>query len=129
MHQPEQSVGSRPQRGIAPRAAHPGAQPGAQRERLLLDILRLADRLGVELAFPTQTLHVAREPEEPPEPWPVPESDAEPSAAETGERAADEVTAEQPWRSRRPEPFSFPDSVPKVGSIGIQDAEADLDDG
>ena len=30
----------------------------AAREALLLDIYRLAQRLGVEFAFPTQTLHV-----------------------------------------------------------------------
>jgi MscS family membrane protein len=31
-----------------------------ERERLLLDIMRLAEVLGVEFAFPTQTLHVAQ---------------------------------------------------------------------
>jgi len=37
-----------------------------ERERLLLDILRLAESLGVELAFPTQTLNLRQE--TPPEP-------------------------------------------------------------
>lgn len=32
-----------------------------ERHRLMLDIIRLADRLGVEFAFPTQTLHVFKE--------------------------------------------------------------------
>ncbi len=32
-----------------------------ERHRLFLDIIRLADRLGVEFAFPTQTIHLARE--------------------------------------------------------------------
>jgi len=36
----------------------------AAREKILLDILRLADKLNVEIAFPTQTLHVRKE--EPP---------------------------------------------------------------
>lgn len=34
-----------------------------ERERLLLDIVRLAKHLGVEFAFPTQTLHVGSLPE------------------------------------------------------------------
>lgn len=36
-----------------------------ERHRLFLDILRLASELGVEFAFPTQTLHVFRPGEEP----------------------------------------------------------------
>jgi len=34
-----------------------------ERQRFLLDILRLANALGIELAFPTQTLHVRNYPE------------------------------------------------------------------
>lgn len=41
-----------------------------ERERLMLDILRLARHLGVEFAFPTQTLHLQRVPTD----EPVPES-------------------------------------------------------
>ncbi len=33
-----------------------------ERHRLFMDIIRLADRLGVEFAFPTQTLHIASTP-------------------------------------------------------------------
>lgn len=32
------------------------------RERLLLDVWRIADEIGVEFAFPTQTIHLASEP-------------------------------------------------------------------
>ncbi len=35
-----------------------------ERHRLLVDVVRLAERLGVEFAFPTQTLHVASMPAE-----------------------------------------------------------------
>ncbi|HEB61341.1 MAG TPA: mechanosensitive ion channel family protein, partial [Phycisphaeraceae bacterium] len=38
-----------------------------ERHRLFLDIIRLADRLGVQFAFPTQTLHIYKE-EKPPAP-------------------------------------------------------------
>jgi MscS family membrane protein len=33
----------------------------ASRERLMLDIIRLAQKLGVEFAFPTQTIHLQKE--------------------------------------------------------------------
>ena len=56
-----------------------------ERERLLLDVLRLAESLGVELAFPTQTLNLRQE--EPQGP-----SDADPKgevqAREEGRTAA-----------------------------------------
>ena len=35
-----------------------------ERQRLMLDIMRLARRMGVEFAFPTQTLHLRQETEE-----------------------------------------------------------------
>jgi len=49
------------------------------RHRLFLDILRLAERLGVEFAFPTQTLHVLR-------PGELPDHGEQPPAAEAMER-------------------------------------------
>ncbi|GJM23491.1 MAG: hypothetical protein DHS20C15_34060 [Planctomycetota bacterium] len=39
-----------------------------ERERLMLDILRLAKRLGVDFAFPTQTLHLVQSDGSEPEP-------------------------------------------------------------
>jgi MscS family membrane protein len=39
-----------------------------ERQRLMLDIMRLAGRMGVEFAFPTQTLHVRQEGGTPPGP-------------------------------------------------------------
>jgi MscS family membrane protein len=47
-----------------------------ERHRLFVDIVRLAQRLGVEFAFPTQTLHIASTPE------------ASASAVETEQRLA-----------------------------------------
>lgn len=37
-----------------------------ERHRLFLDIVRLAERLGVELAFPTQTVWLSRSPQRAP---------------------------------------------------------------
>ena len=46
------------------------------RHVLNLDIMRLAEDLGVEFAFPTQTLHVASQPGQPAEAPPAPARDA-----------------------------------------------------
>ncbi|HLE85443.1 MAG TPA: hypothetical protein VJG13_13975, partial [Thermoanaerobaculia bacterium] len=60
------------------------------RHRLALDVLRLADTLGVELAFPTRTvwLHEAAEAERPDLPTKGPEA---------GRRAAAEVVEANPF--------------------------------
>ena len=55
------------------------------RHVLNLDIMRLAEELGVEFAFPTQTLHVASMPGQPAE---VPEAAARDQLGETVERFA-----------------------------------------
>ena len=70
-----------------------------ERERLLLDILRLAERLGIELAFPTQTLHLRRGddlPASPAAPSP-PDSETRSRAEETGREAAQALVADRPW--------------------------------
>ena len=53
-----------------------------ERHRFMLDTLRLAAKLGVSFAFPTQTLHVVQEDGAEPEPMPWP-----------GKRASDEAAA------------------------------------
>ncbi len=68
-----------------------------ERERLFLDIVRLANQLGVEFAFPTQTLHVFPG-QGPAEPRPLPGPDTEPRAAQHGAQVAQRITAHQPWR-------------------------------
>ena len=66
-----------------------------ERHRFCLDILRLASRLGVEFAFPTQTIHMAASETARPEaeasrPGRRPEGEAR----EEGRRLADEVMAD-----------------------------------
>jgi len=75
-----------------------------ERHRLLLDILRLASRLGVEFAFPTQTIHMKSE-----------ETDALPEqempqerAFESGREAALGIIEETLGRGVRPPPVRFP---------------------
>ncbi len=61
-----------------------------ERHRFLLDSLRVAQELGVEFAFPTQTLYLRNEDYEPPRPGEPPLSEA----AERGREAARRVVAQ-----------------------------------
>jgi MscS family membrane protein len=79
-----------------------------ERHRLWLDIIRLADRLGVQFAFPTQTLHLhqhegdaERLPAEPPS------STDERKSLLIGRRAVRDITREQPWQDEKPGPYVF----------------------
>ena len=79
-----------------------------EKQRFMLDIIRLADKLGVEFAFPTQTLHVFKgDADQIHEPKPTPETDAERRAKLAGARAAREITHNQPWKQDRPGPVEF----------------------
>ena len=83
-----------------------------ERHRLMLDIIRLADKLGVEFAFPTQTLHLYKE-EHGAEHTPAqpPDAKAERRAAVQGARAARELTADQPWRHETPGRVDFKEAL------------------
>lgn len=99
-----------------------------ERERLFLDIVRLADQLGVSFAFPTQTVHLFTEehgkghqPDQPPA------STAERRAKRTGIRAAHRLIAEQSWKDQRPGPVQFqagPSEVDEDDDTQIEDRTA-----
>ncbi len=59
-----------------------------ERQRLMLDILRLAAKLGVEFAFPTQKLHIVQEQAGAPEPQDWPGKKARDEAASRGREQA-----------------------------------------
>jgi len=74
-----------------------GVNEFEERHRLFMDILNLAARLGVEFAFPTRTIHVAR-PDHTEQPLPRPPGDNQPTdnpgdAFERGRKAAAEIIA------------------------------------
>lgn len=90
-----------------------------ERHRLFSDILRLANRLGVEFAFPTRTLHLASTPDgsvpsaeatEVPAEW-SPEAPA--GSAERGRREAAAIAAGL-WgeEAQAPVRFDDPDGLP-----------------
>ncbi len=79
-----------------------------ERHRFMLDVIRLADQLGVEFAFPTQTLHMSRfDPNAQHEPKPTPRADAEDTAREMGRTAAGAVLGDAAWKNERPGPVRF----------------------
>jgi len=101
-----------------------------ERHRFMLDVIRLANELGVEFAFPTQTLHVYKEEAEKsaaalevPDPAsikPTP-SQMEDRLRQLGVRVARKLTKEASWRSgEKPTPVEF-------GAVALPDPEADPD--
>ncbi|MEN0110024.1 MAG: mechanosensitive ion channel domain-containing protein [Planctomycetota bacterium] len=77
-----------------------------ERHRLLADIARLAESLGVSFAFPTQTVHLHRG-----DAPPAPADLAEPADA-AGARAAAEIAGELPNYQDRPGRVKFPGPTP-----------------
>lgn len=79
-----------------------------EKHRFMLDVIRLADRMGVEFAFPTQTLHVAQlDPSTEHNPADIPDTHAERRAVLEGRKLARELTQDQPWKTELPGPVSF----------------------
>ncbi len=101
-----------------------------ERHRLFVDIVRLAQELGVDFAFPTQTLHMASMP--PGSPWDLASGSARgadviPTAEQSGAAAATARDAqeqgrniarsivEKNWEPERQTPVNFGDD----GSMGV----------
>lgn len=76
-----------------------------ERERLMLDIIRLASALGVNFAFPTQTLHISEVGSAPAgAPFKV---GSESDAMQVGVEHAREIMRDQAWREEVPAPVRF----------------------
>lgn len=79
-----------------------------ERERLFLDIVRLADSLGVKFAFPTQTVHLYKEEHTDYQTQHAPpQSMTERRSMISGIRAAQSLIKDQPWQSQIPGPVTF----------------------
>lgn len=84
-----------------------------ERHRFMLDILRLADRLSLSFAFPTQTVEFKNlDLAEPAPAAEAPGADAETAALREGLEAARGLTAAQAWRRERPAPVAFMGPMP-----------------
>lgn len=79
-----------------------------ERERMFVDIVRLADQLGVQFAFPTQTVHLFKEEHKPYETkHATPGNTSDKRALVTGIRAARELVKQQHWQADRPGAVSY----------------------
>lgn len=79
-----------------------------ERHRFILDVMRLAETLGVEFAFPTQTLVLERGGGEPlPNGEISPDRDAEWQARRDGVIAARTITGQQHWKDKKPGSVRF----------------------
>ncbi len=78
-----------------------------ERHRLMIDILRLAERLGVDFAFPTQTIHLAREANGSGTQATPPDARAEQEAQRLGRQEVRNLTASAEWRRHKPAPYRF----------------------
>ncbi len=79
-----------------------------ERERMFIDIVRLADKLGVQFAFPTQTVHLYKEEHKPHETQhEPPQSMTERRARIQGIRSVQELIQDQPWKTQTPGPVTF----------------------
>lgn len=78
-----------------------------ERERMFLDIVRLADQLGVQFAFPTTTVHLF-EGKTPTEPEGLPpERTTEALHVLHGAKTAQKLVEKQPWMRRKPPPVQI----------------------
>ncbi|MEO0475898.1 MAG: mechanosensitive ion channel family protein [Planctomycetota bacterium] len=90
-----------------------------ERERMFVDIVRLADKLGVQFAFPTQTVHLYKEEHKPYEVrHKTPGGSTDKRSMVTGIRTARDLVSQQTWR----------DHPPGAVSYSINGVEIDLDE-
>ena len=97
-----------------------------ERHRLLLDITRLAHRLGVEFAFPTQTLYMRQETQPPPGPA-KPGAPTADDAFVLGRREAAAIVEQQLGKDAPPPP-PVTYGAPGDADITMDDVEADNGD-
>ncbi|MFT5424842.1 MAG: MscS family membrane protein [Phycisphaerales bacterium] len=88
-----------------------------EKQRLMLDIIRLADRMGVGFAFPTQTLELKQlDPNLIHTPGAIPGETAQADSLSEGMKIARELTANQPWKTTSPGPVRYQINRGKAGS-------------
>lgn len=79
-----------------------------ERERMYVDIVRLADKLGVQFAFPTQTVHLYKEEHKPHEvQHETPGGSTDKRSMVQGIRTARELISNQTWQDNPPGPVSY----------------------
>lgn len=79
-----------------------------ERHRFLLDVLRLAKQLGVEFAYPTQTIHLKQDSGKPDVAGEFATGMTEADAFSLGKREAEAIVDGTIGRAIKPEPVRFP---------------------
>ena len=79
-----------------------------ERHRFMLDVLRLAGRLQIEIAYPTRTLYMRPDgPDAPKLPTELQPGSDEATTERAGRDAVRAMTEESPWRRERPGAYRF----------------------
>jgi MscS family membrane protein len=93
-----------------------------ERERLLVDIVRLADRLGVSFAFPTRTVHLYKEEHAPPAVrFDPPGRTSDRRSMVQGIRAAQAIVADQGWKEQQPAGVEFSKAPTDLSTLSEHD--------
>ncbi|MEE2680934.1 MAG: mechanosensitive ion channel family protein [Planctomycetota bacterium] len=78
-----------------------------ERHRFMLDLMRLAAELGVEFAYPTQTVYLARASELPKQPSQLEPGQHQGANEAQGREAARRIIETASWRDHRPIPYHY----------------------
>ncbi|MEO1235429.1 MAG: mechanosensitive ion channel family protein [Planctomycetota bacterium] len=102
-----------------------------ERERLFIDIVRLADALGVQFAFPTQTVHLyQQEHADYQTQHPPPRSMTDRRSMVSGIKAAQALIKNQPWQQKKPGPQTYGQVGPTpIDEAGNEVPERESSDG
>ncbi|MEM9661241.1 MAG: mechanosensitive ion channel family protein [Planctomycetota bacterium] len=101
-----------------------------ERHRFILDILRLANKVGVDFAFPTQTLHLMQAGDAPADNELGDLTiDTERRARRTGLKAAQAMTKDAIWRDVKPAPVAFAAAAQDTADDLGEDGDGDGDGG
>ena len=78
-----------------------------ERHRFMLEIIMIAEEMGVEFAFPTQTLHLRQDESEPPSHENQYASMDAAEARRSARRAVRKLTEPAPWKKEKPPKYRF----------------------
>ncbi|MEM0983096.1 MAG: mechanosensitive ion channel domain-containing protein, partial [Planctomycetota bacterium] len=89
-----------------------------ERQRFILDVIRAADAVGVDFAFPTQTIEMKNAGEiRPADPLGIPAQDASQQAVALGREVTRRITSNQAWRDTTPAAIKL-EGPPRPDSAG-----------
>ena len=73
----------------------------------MLDMMRVAEEVGVSFAYPTQTIYLARSPGVPPVPEDLSPTQDKALNEQRGREATRRVVKDAPWQESKPPPYQF----------------------